>query len=159
MYGKILLILLIGGACSWLFLISANELANRNIIPKSQLQKAKLDQVTWQNSFWQFKQLIVKAPKINQQTANLTQIWQQAGPQLTTLKNRSLNVAETSKKFVQTLLFSAQTSISASSSDPTKQSGPTQAPLEQRTIEYAKYLYCKETVKAYEELNPGLLQK
>lgn len=161
MLGKFIKVGLLIGIFVWVTLVCANELATRNIIPKALLQKAKLDQVTWQNSLWQFNQLIGKAPKLDRQTANLSQIWQQAGPQLNTLKDRGLTVSETARKFIQTQLFSAQAPSqigSKSASSSLTGPSPTQLPLEQRTIEYAKYIYCKETVKTYEQLNPSVTQ-
>jgi hypothetical protein len=162
MLGKILLTLLIVGSCGLIILVCVNEVAARGLIPKTQLHQAKLDQITWQNLVWQVKNLTSHAPKPASQSAQIAQVWQQANPQLTALKDRSLAAAEVARKFIQTQLFTAQKPGPAanSSSSANGQSGPTPtlAPLEQRTIEYAKYVYCKETVKAYEKLNPNLSQ-
>jgi|GEM_PF-4369922 len=159
MLGNLLKIAILIGILSFVTIVSANELANRNIIPKTWLQQAKLDQITWQNTLWQFNHLIGKVPKPATQTASVNQIWEQTGSEFNSLKDRGLVVAEATRKFVRTQLFSAQApnpTLLGSSSSALNGPSPTQQPLEKRTIEYAKYLYCKETVKAYEDLNPEL---
>jgi hypothetical protein len=158
--GRVLKFLLIFGVCALVIVICANEIAARGFIPKTQLQQAKLDQITWQNIVKKFQTTTSQAPSPASQSAQVAKIWQQAGPQLSTLKDRGLATADVARKFIQTQLFSAQSPAPASNGTDSANSfsgpSPTLAPLEQRAIEYAKYLYCKETVEAYEKLNPEL---
>lgn len=80
--------------------------------------------------------------------------WQKLHSELGQVWERAKTAAGALQTFIKTQLFApAPTPSSQSNSSATA----TVAPLEQRAIEYAKYLYCKETVSAYEKLNPGVV--
>lgn len=80
--------------------------------------------------------------------------WQKMQHELGQVWERAKTTAAALQTFIKTQLFAPAPTASQNAS---ASASVTPAPLEQRTIEYAKYLYCKETVSAYEKLNPGVV--
>jgi hypothetical protein len=80
--------------------------------------------------------------------------WQKIQQELGQVWDRTKTTAGALQTFIKTQLFAPAPMASQNGS---ASANVTAAPLEQRTIEYAKYLYCKETVSAYEKLNPGVV--
>jgi hypothetical protein len=80
--------------------------------------------------------------------------WQKIQQELGQVWDRTKTTVGALQTFIKTQLFAPAPTASQNGS---ASASVTAAPLEQRTIEYAKYLYCKETVSAYEKLNPGVV--
>ena len=78
--------------------------------------------------------------------------WQKIQQELGQVWDRTKTTVGALQTFIKTQLFAPAPTAGQNGS---ASASVTAAPLEQRTIEYAKYLYCKETVSAYEKLNPG----
>lgn len=77
--------------------------------------------------------------------------WQKLQHELSQIWGRTQTAAGALQIFIRTQLFApTQTAQNSSAS-------ATPAPLEQRAIEYAKYMYCKETVINYEKQYPEVL--
>jgi hypothetical protein len=164
--GKLLKIVLVIGISGLIIAFGINEAADRGWLKPNPLTKLGLSQVTWQNGWWQITHLSQYwsgKPGENGQNNQLSQIWQQAGPQLTTLKDRGLATAGVAQTFVKTQVITAEPTGQAgnSSSSATGQSGPspTLAPLEQRALDYARYVYCQAAVKDYEQQHPEVTKK
>lgn len=80
--------------------------------------------------------------------------WQNIQQELGQVWDRTKMTVGALQTFIKTQLFAPTPTASQNGS---ASASVTTAPLEQRTIEYAKYLYCKETVNAYEKLNPAVV--
>lgn len=159
--GKLLKIGLIVGACGLVIAFGINEAAARGWLKPNPLTNLGLTEVTWQNGWWQITHVSRHwsgQTDSNGETNQLSQIWQQALPQFTTLKDRSLATAGVAQTFVQTQVISAQptgpASNSSASADGQFGPSPTLAPLEQRALDYARYVYCQAAVKDYEQQHP-----
>ncbi len=159
--GKLLKIALIVGLCVLIIAFGINEAAARGWLRPNPLTNVGLAQVTWQNGWWQITHLSRNwsdTSASNGETNQLNQIWQQAGPQLTTLKDRGLATAGIAQTFVKTQVITAQPtgpgSNSSSSANGQFGPSPTLAPLEQRALDYARYVYCQAAVKDYEQQHP-----
>jgi hypothetical protein len=157
-YIKLLKIVLILSIGIFVLILGINEASARGWLKSNPLEKVGLAQATWQNSVWQVSHLPERWGQTTEKTAGLNEAWQQTWPQLTTLKDRSLAAADVAQTFVETQVIRAQPSAAASNSTMSAggQSGPipTLAPLEQRALDYAKYVYCRATVTEYEQLHP-----
>ncbi|HCC84508.1 MAG TPA: hypothetical protein DEP87_02400 [Candidatus Pacebacteria bacterium] len=176
--------LLIAIGCGLIIIICTNEVAARGFLPFNPFGWPPLNAITWQNllagpakwqilGWWQEPNLSVTKFQL---PSNFSQPVQQAGQALETLWQRSGNIAQVVDDFVATQIISSSIEptgaagsalASSDTAGATSQSGPsptstqvspTNEPLAQRTLEYTKYLYCKETVKAYELRFPALTQ-
>lgn len=76
--------------------------------------------------------------------------WQKFQQELGQIWERTKTAAGATQVFIRTQLFAPTPKTTGSTS-------ATVAPLEQRALEYAKYMYCKETVSNYEKLNPEVV--
>ena len=160
---KLLKLCLVAGICGLVVVLCINEVSARGLLKPNPLEKLGLAQATWQNTLWQLSHLSSHWSQSTQKGAQLSAIWQQTLPQLNTLKDHGLAAAGVAQTFVKTQVVSAQPTAPASNSteSATGSSGPspTLAPLEQRALDYTRYLYCQAAVKDYEQQHPELKAK